>query len=163
MEKSGNLIRCGEWSPWTDAVIIDIFQWFKLTAARREDYNDVLNLLKVPEKAFCFVQCRWLSLLPALERVLQQWNSLQEYFLKYLPAKPAQLARMQGMIAFGTSYSRKHLQPIFLFSSILPLLSVAFSSCFRLRVHWVICYMINCMHCTNMFCHGTWERLSIHR
>jgi hypothetical protein len=77
-----------------DAVIIDIYQWFKLSAARREDYINVQKLLDVPEQTFLrFVQCRWLSLLPALERVSQQWDSLYEYFVKYLPAKQQQACK----------------------------------------------------------------------
>ena len=77
-----------------DTIIIDIYQWFKLSAARREDYTDIQRLLEVPEQTFLrFVECRWLSLFPALERVLLHWDSLREYFVNYLPSKQPQSCR----------------------------------------------------------------------
>jgi hypothetical protein len=88
----GSALQSTSWE--TDAVIIDIYQWFKLSAARREDYKHVQKLLDVPEKTFLrFVECRWLSLLPALDRVLEQFHSLQEYFTNYLPAKQPQACK----------------------------------------------------------------------
>ena len=33
------------------------------------------------------MQCRWLNLLLALERILEQWEGLKEYFLTYFPKK----------------------------------------------------------------------------
>mgnify|MGYP006342324205 FL=1 len=75
-----------EWE--IDAFVLDIYQGFKLSAARREDYVKIQQLQDVPEHTFLrYVQCRWLSLVPALERVLEQWASLSEYFTVYLPSK----------------------------------------------------------------------------
>lgn len=64
--------------------VLAIFQWFKLSSARREDYheiqetqleNDICNHLFLRH-----VENRWLTLGPVCERVLEQFKILKENF-----------------------------------------------------------------------------------
>ena len=62
---------------------IDLFYFFKLSASRREDYLAIQQKLDLDEKVFLrHVESRWLSLLPAVERVKGQYPALLEYFKK---------------------------------------------------------------------------------
>ena len=65
---------------------IDLFYFFKLSAFRREDYLAIQQKLDLEEILFLrHVESRWLSLLPAVERLKSQLPALLEYFTK-LPA-----------------------------------------------------------------------------
>ena len=66
--------------------IIEIHQWFKLSAARREDF--ALLQESKGHKKLCFlkhVECRWLTLEPAIERIIMQYELLQQHFMKDIP------------------------------------------------------------------------------
>ena len=59
-----------------------------MSAARREDYELVQEEIGLAKHKFLkHVECRWLSLHPALLRILQQMNGLKRYFLTVLPEK----------------------------------------------------------------------------
>lgn len=67
---------------------VDLFQWFKSHISQREDYAFTLEELGLDEELFIrHVQCRWLMLLPALERILRHWEAVCQYFLKDLPQR----------------------------------------------------------------------------
>ena len=60
---------------------IDLFNFFKLSASRREDYAAIQQKLDLDEVIFLHhVESRWLSLLPAIEKVRNQFPVLQDYF-----------------------------------------------------------------------------------
>ena len=62
---------------------IDLFYFFKLSATRREDFLKIQQKLDLDEVVFLrHVESRWLSLLPAVERVKDQFPVLLEYFKK---------------------------------------------------------------------------------
>ena len=62
---------------------IDLFYFFKLSASRRDDYLAIQQKLDLEEIVFLrHVESRWLSLLPAVERVKSQLPALLEYFKK---------------------------------------------------------------------------------
>ena len=62
---------------------IDLFYFFKLSASRREDYLAIQQKLDLDEIVFNrHVESRWLSLLPAVEKVKSQLPALLEYFKK---------------------------------------------------------------------------------
>ena len=64
---------------------IDLFYFFKLSASRREDYLAIQQKLDLDEIVLLrHVESRWLSLLPAVERVKGQFPALLEY-VKKLP------------------------------------------------------------------------------
>ena len=61
--------------------------FFKLSPARKEDYKNVQEELGIPTHAFLnHIDSRWLTLKPALERIIEQWSGLIQYFLTDLPA-----------------------------------------------------------------------------
>ena len=67
--------------------VVNIHLFFKLSPARKEDYKNVQKQLGIPTHAFLkHVDSRWLSLKPALERIIEQWPGLIQYFLTDLPA-----------------------------------------------------------------------------
>jgi hypothetical protein len=82
----------------------DVFTWFKLSAARREDYKDVKaeELLEVTGEFFLRpVSSRWLSLEPVCRRLLEQFEVLKKYFIVTLPA-----ASNSKSVCSGDRYKR---------------------------------------------------------
>ena len=72
---------------------IDIYYFFKLSPPRREDYADVQQKLNLDEFVFLqHVQSRWLSLIPAIERVRKQFPAFKEY-LRKLPDSDKNIAK----------------------------------------------------------------------
>ena len=64
-----------------------------MSPPRREDYADVQQKLNLDEFVFLrHVQSRWLSLIPAIERVRKQFSALKEYFRK-LPDSDKNIAK----------------------------------------------------------------------
>lgn len=62
---------------------IDVFYFFKRSSAQREDYQKIQEDLALEEHVFVrHVQTRWLSLLPAVIRILEQWDRLKKFFSK---------------------------------------------------------------------------------
>lgn len=72
-----------------DQVAIDLHFFFKLSAARREDYKEVSSITEVTSH-FVLKHCqtRWLSLDRVLVRIMEQFDNLKEYFLVKLPTLP---------------------------------------------------------------------------
>jgi len=67
---------------------VDVFQWFKSHISQKEDYGFTLEDLGLDEELFIrHVQCRWLTLIPALERIINLWKALHKYFLTDLPQR----------------------------------------------------------------------------
>lgn len=64
----------------------DLHFFFKNSSARRSDYQ-FMELVTEVETSFMIkhVSSRWLSLKKVLNRILDQWQNLHEYFLKFLP------------------------------------------------------------------------------
>ena len=80
--------------------VVNIHLFFKLSPARKEDYKSVQEELGIPTHAFLkHVDSRWLTLKPALERIIEQWPGLIQYFLTDLPA-------MQKSISSNTLYKK---------------------------------------------------------
>ena len=72
---------------------IDLFNFFKLSAFKREDYAAIQQKLDLDEVVFCHhVETRWFSLLPAIERVRNQFAALLNYFKK-LPDSDKNIAK----------------------------------------------------------------------
>ena len=73
----------------------DLYGWFKIAPCKREDFMQVAvdfqngALFTVSERneaLFCrHVECRWLTLVPALQKVEERWNQAKKYFLDFLP------------------------------------------------------------------------------
>ena len=70
----------------SEELALDLFHWLKSSPACREDYVRVLSDLGLDDELFIrHVQCRWLTLLPALERIVKNWEAVNKYFLEELP------------------------------------------------------------------------------
>ena len=68
--------------------VVDLHVWFKMSPARRENYELVQEEMGLAKHKFLkHVECRWLSLHPAWLRILEQMNGLKRYFLTILPEK----------------------------------------------------------------------------
>lgn len=62
--------------------VIDLHLWFKMSPARREDYQAVKKEIGLAKHKFLkHVECRWLSLQPAVLSILEQLEGLKRYFL----------------------------------------------------------------------------------
>ena len=80
--------------------VIDLHLWFKMSAARREDYELVQEEMGLVKHKFVkHVECRWLSLQPAVLRILEQLKGLKRYFLRNLPKE-------QSSVTNNTRYIR---------------------------------------------------------
>ena len=76
-----------EFSNWGIEEFLDvIFKHFSKYPARKEDVQGVQNLLEVEQREFKrYVNSRWLSLVPGIERVLEQYAALHHYFINVVP------------------------------------------------------------------------------
>ena len=56
---------------------VQIFTLFKYSAARREDFKEIQVELELPEHSFQqHTEVCWLSLGPAIKRILEQWDAI---------------------------------------------------------------------------------------
>ena len=66
----------------------DVYSWFKLSSARREDYSEVQSqelLDTVGEFFLRPVSSRWLSMEPVCRRLIEQFRVIKKYFLVTIP------------------------------------------------------------------------------
>ena len=62
--------------------------FFKLSSGRREDFQDMENITNISvQYALCRVETRWLSMKGVAVRIINQWENLCQYFLKFLPTQ----------------------------------------------------------------------------
>ena len=69
-----------------ETFVNDISFYFKMSAARRQDYK-LMEMFTLIEAKYTLKHTivRWLSLKNPVLRILEQWGNVDEYFLKYLP------------------------------------------------------------------------------
>ncbi|CAF3357733.1 unnamed protein product [Rotaria sp. Silwood2] len=81
--KSGTTTSC--W--YIEGFCIDLWSWFRHSPARKEDFIKISEELnKTVEKNILYFVCtRWVLLGKVVDRILTQWEILNEYFLVYLP------------------------------------------------------------------------------
>lgn len=76
-----------------EELAIDLFYWFKGSPCRKEDYFDTQMGLDLTAEVFIrHVQSRWLTLLPALTRILNKMEAVTKYFTIDVP----KMAREEG-------------------------------------------------------------------
>ena len=69
-----------------DEFFCNIHFFFKLSCGRREDLKDMKNITNISvQSALCHVETRWLSIKRVAVRIINQWENLCQYFLKFLP------------------------------------------------------------------------------
>ncbi|CAF4651079.1 unnamed protein product [Rotaria sp. Silwood1] len=61
--------------------------WFSRSPSRREDYLKLAKNLSNDIGKFIrrFIIIRWLDVGPIIERVIEQWTNLKEYFIRFIP------------------------------------------------------------------------------
>ena len=90
----------------SEQLAIDLFYFFKSSPCKREDFLDVEYELGFDEEMFIrHVQCRWLTLIPALKRIVKNFEPLCEYFLKELP-KTATQNKTPKLLEKNETYNR---------------------------------------------------------
>lgn len=63
-----------------------IFKFLHKYPARKEDFRGVqIEVGAKEEMLMRFVSNRWLTLIPVITRIINQWEALKEYFLKFIP------------------------------------------------------------------------------
>ena len=68
-----------------DEFFCDIHYFFKLSSGRREDSKDMENITNISvHYGLCHVETRWLSMKRVAVRIINQWENLCQYFLKFL-------------------------------------------------------------------------------
>ena len=69
-----------------ETFVNEISFYFKMSAARRQDYKLMEMFTEIEAKYdLKHTIVRWLILKNPILRILEQWGNLDEYFLKYLP------------------------------------------------------------------------------
>lgn len=77
---------CNEFGQRAVNFTVDLFQWFHNYPAREEDYAHIQEELNLEELKFLrHVESRWLSLVPAVQRILNQFDAIVKYFKDFLP------------------------------------------------------------------------------
>lgn len=84
-----------------DEFATDLFGFFKMSAARREDLINLEKLLNCEQKFLLrHVNSRWLTLGPVVDRILDLYSVLKEYFLKVLPKTKSSWRNLQNNARF---------------------------------------------------------------
>lgn len=73
-------IETTNWS--IEDLVNNLVLWFRHSPSRRADY---LQIARMGRFLSHFTFTRWLDIDSILERVIEQWMNLKEYFLHYLP------------------------------------------------------------------------------
>lgn len=69
-------------------LLVSIKYFFKDNPSRWSDFTNIQSKLKIEHHHFIkHVSTRWLTIGPAAKRLIEQWPSVKEYFLKYVPTK----------------------------------------------------------------------------
>ena len=74
-----------------EQLLIDLHSLFKYSAARRQDYKNLQLNLDLELKLFIeHSSLRWLSIGPAVRRILEQWQAIEQ-FVKFLESDPKRI------------------------------------------------------------------------
>ena len=75
-----------EMSANIEDLVYDLHAWFKNSPCKEEDFRSLNEEISIDESLFLkHVSTRWLTLSPALKRILDRWDSCKHYFVTYLP------------------------------------------------------------------------------
>ncbi|CAF2156109.1 unnamed protein product, partial [Rotaria magnacalcarata] len=82
-------------SKWNvDSFCLDLYSWFKCSPARQEDFKNIIEEIdSALEKTILYFSItRWVLMGKVVNRILEQWDTLSDYFLRFLPEKqPSQI------------------------------------------------------------------------
>ena len=78
---------CVEYGSEVESLSLHLHGWFKIAPCKREDIAAISDELGESNPMFVrHVTSRWLTLVPALEKMEIHWNAAKKYFLEYLPS-----------------------------------------------------------------------------
>lgn len=123
--------------------VLNVFYWFKQSAARREDYHEIQlsELIESFHEHFFLrhVESRWLTLGPVCERIIEQYAALKIYFLEFLPKQNIKFGEKYNVISnflkdpntlvtlnFVCFYSNIFVSYLNMFQKTSPLIHVIF-------------------------------------
>ena len=99
---------------------LQVFQCFKYSAAKREDYELAQAKVKVTAHFFLrHVESRWTTLEDVVVRLAEQLPALKQYFLKHLPAKERESRRVKTICQ--TLQDKLNLAEMYFIRSVLEL------------------------------------------
>ncbi len=78
-------------------LIIAVYYFFKGWPSRLEEFAVIQQKVGVAENHFIkHCSTRWLTLEMSAERLLEQWDAVQDYFLKHIPLRKSALTKSNG-------------------------------------------------------------------
>jgi hypothetical protein len=68
-------------------ICFDLHQWFKNSPCKHEDYMAMADETGLTDESVFLrhISSRWLTLAPAIQRVLKNWPTIKKYYLDHLP------------------------------------------------------------------------------
>lgn len=79
---------CSQYGSDVADLMIQVYNWFDGYPARKQDFVEYCSKKNVTFKNFkLHVPTRWLTLVPAAERFLEMFPTVNSFFMTYLPAK----------------------------------------------------------------------------
>ena len=92
-----------------EQLLIDLHSLFKYSAARRQDYKNLQLNLDLELKLFIeHSSLRWLSIGPAVRRILEQWQALEQ-FVKFLESDPKRIPQSSAFRRVQAAIKRNEL------------------------------------------------------
>ena len=70
-----------------EKLCFDLHAWFKIAPCKEEDFRTLSDNIFIDDESLFLrhINARWLTLVPALERVLVRWEDAKKYFVAFLP------------------------------------------------------------------------------
>ena len=70
-----------------EKLCFDLHAWFKLSPCKEEDFRMLSDNLYIEDESLFLrhINARWLTLVPALTRLLDRWDDCKKYFITFLP------------------------------------------------------------------------------
>ena len=94
-----NSVKYGlqELSVDVNELAINVWSFFHNSSNRREEYKELQSILNLEEHLFQkHSRIRWLSLLPVVERLLEQKEGLVEYMFTRIPSKDSYTSKLES-------------------------------------------------------------------
>ena len=110
-------------------LVIDLHQWFKLWTAREEDYTVIQNDLGLADHKF-------LSLKPAVDRIIEQWKGLVKYIIMEFPKKASDTTQNERYVIIQNHLTNKETLIQLRFVSSVATNSANFCHSFKEQNHW---------------------------
>lgn len=102
VEEFGETVACD--------LLVDIYYYCKKYPSRWEDFEVIQKQQDVPSHTFLkHVPSRWLTAGEACMRMLEQWDAVVEYFLKYVPNQDQKQMKTRKYKRIAVSLKAKYI------------------------------------------------------